>query len=148
MEIKELSPTTISLCIYSIPQTLPRPVFSNGRVINKVAPLQALLGNKLRILLPLKISFPLWEEGIPLSVSFLFSFPLPTSWSLKKKKVIAKHRYVKTPDIDNIIKFYLDSFNKLLYADDKQISSLSAVKQWSCVEEEGYVEMSVREERD
>lgn len=147
MEIKELSSTTISLCIYSSPQSMPRPFFSRGKVINKASPLQASIVSKLRALLPLKLSFPLWEEDVPLSASFVFSFPLTASWALKKKRAVAKTCYLKTPDIDNMVKFYLDSFNKVLYADDKQVYALSAVKQWSDMDEEGYIQISIREER-
>jgi Holliday junction resolvase RusA-like endonuclease len=32
------------------------------------------------------------------------------------------------PDIDNIIKFYMDAFNGVLYDDDKQVASIGARK--------------------
>lgn len=49
---------------------------------------------------------------------------------LKKSKIQTQWSTTpRTPDVDNLAKFVLDSFNGLLYADDQQIVSLSVMKQ-------------------
>lgn len=62
------------------------------------------------------ISKPL--EG-PLHVSAQFIFQVksnPQSWR------------IKTPDIDNLVKMIFDAMNGIVYQDDKQVASLSAIK--------------------
>lgn len=143
MEIKEISSTSLFLFIPHNPQPLPRPRFCRGIFINPVSSVQKKLATQFRFLLPLETSFPFWENH-PLCIDFVFSFALPQSWSKKKKKAFSFTPYLKTPDLDNMIKFYLDTFNGVLYSDDKQIYSLNATKQWSHSAFEGYVEMKIK----
>lgn len=68
--------------------------------------------------------------GVPVSIAFRFTLPIPTSWSKKKKALAEADRVlpVGRPDTDNLVKLALDSLNGALYADDSQIVTLSAVK--------------------
>lgn len=67
---------------------------------------------------------------------------MPKSDSKKKKKEL-KGRYCdNNADLDNYAKAILDSFNKVLYNDDRQIVELSISKRWS---EEGYFVIEIEE---
>ena len=65
----------------------------------------------------------------PIDVEILFSFTKPSSWS--KKKITETVDHVSKPDLDNLIKLVLDALNGIVWADDKQIRSLRAHKQYS-----------------
>lgn len=47
-----------------------------------------------------------------------------------KKSTEGKYK-IHRPDIDNMVKFYLDCMNELVYADDRQVVELSARKVYS-----------------
>ena len=59
-------------------------------------------------------------------------FPIPTSWS-KKKKEKALHGYITPhkPDWDNIGKIISDALNGIAYLDDSQIYKAVVVKAYS-----------------
>lgn len=56
----------------------------------------------------------------PLHIVMTFAF--------KRVKSNKRINMVSRPDIDNVIKFYLDSMNDIVYNDDSQIVQLSATK--------------------
>ena len=85
-----------------------------------------------------------WPLECPLSVILVVSVK-PTKTDSKSKTKFRKMIYwlifpTKKPDVDNIAKVYLDSLNKVVYKDDKQIVDLLVVKRYA--EGEG-VEMIV-----
>lgn len=69
-------------------------------------------------------------EG-PLLLIIGFLMPLPKSYSKKKKDSIVGLFHNKKPDLTNLIKFYEDALNGVLYADDSQIVKIDAYKRWS-----------------
>jgi len=75
----------------------------------------------------------MYELGTPLRCTMVFSMPIPSSMSKKTRIAAAAglHHHVKKPDIDNLVKFYLDVANGILFDDDKQIVELSAIKRYS-----------------
>lgn len=60
-------------------------------------------------------------------------FKMP-KWSNKKREEMIGKPCLKTPDIDNITKIYLDAFNKVAYDDDKQVYQITATKVWDTEE--------------
>lgn len=60
----------------------------------------------------------------PLEVEFTFCFPLP-------KKPTHKHYFHSRPDIDNLVKYYMDMLNTIAWNDDRQIVKLIAEKIYS-----------------
>ena len=82
--------------------------------------------NGLKLLAKTKIKNPL-ESDIYLKIDFFFE--IPKSWS-KTKKEQAKWHNIK-PDIDNLIKSVMDSFNGVVYKDDGQVVSIQARKQYA-----------------
>ena len=69
----------------------------------------------------------------PVSVYLYARIPIPASTSKKAKKAMisGEVRPTKKPDIDNIAKAFLDSFNKIIYLDDTQVISLHCTKVYS-----------------
>jgi Holliday junction resolvase RusA-like endonuclease len=72
----------------------------------------------------------------PLCISF--HIPMPESWSEKKKHDKAFTYHTQKPDIDNLIKSFMDS----LSTDDSGISEIHAKKFWSY---EGFIEVLTEE---
>lgn len=67
----------------------------------------------------------------PLRAEFEFHMPIPKSWSKRKKENAPATPHLVKPDVSNMIKFYEDIGNGILYADDKQIVEVSAEKFYS-----------------
>ena len=56
-------------------------------------------------------------------------FPVPASWSKKRKAAASWH--ASRPDLDNIVKSALDGLNRVAFADDGQVASVYATKAYS-----------------
>lgn len=69
-------------------------------------------------------------EG-PLTVVVVAIFPVPSSWSAKKRTAALSGSIWPTvkPDADNVLK-QLDSFNEIVFRDDKQIVDARIVKRY------------------
>ena len=67
-----------------------------------------------------------------LHVRLTFIFPVPGSWSNKKRMAALTNNigHVTKPDIDNLVKATLDALCGPFFDDDKQIASLHAVKRY------------------
>lgn len=65
-------------------------------------------------------------------VSLTFHMPIPTTMSeANVNRLLWFSDCPKKPDIDNLVKFYLDCANGVLWQDDRQIVSLSSKKIYS-----------------
>lgn len=71
--------------------------------------------------------------SVPEQLSIDFYIPMPVSWSIKKKKLYSYEPHRSTPDLDNLIKAFLDAFGQ-----DKQVHLVYASKQWT-PEQEGVI---------
>ena len=73
-------------------------------------------------------------EG-PLSVDLYIRCPVPVSTSKKRTEACLQNAELPTkkPDIDNVIKIFLDAMNGIVYKDDTQVVRLSAKKGYSLV---------------
>ena len=64
----------------------------------------------------------------PVGMHLRFDFVPPTSWSKAKK---AREKWcIGRSDLDNLVKAVCDSFNGVLYDDDRQVVSLTCSKQY------------------
>ena len=66
-------------------------------------------------------------EG-PVGVHMRFAFPVPRSWSKKKREAARWH--TGAPDTDNLIKSCCDALNQICWVDDRQVVSITASKQY------------------
>lgn len=73
-------------------------------------------------------AFPLKEI---VTIELTFFMRIPKSLSKKKQLALDGKPHCKKPDIDNLIKFYLDVCNGVLYKDDSQIYKINATKIYS-----------------
>jgi len=82
--------------------------------------------DELRLLLPLPMRRPLLNEAIH-EVHLTFNIPMPESWSKKKKTEMVMRPHQQKPDIDNLLKAWMDC----LYRNDAVIWRVSMEKRWS-----------------
>lgn len=68
----------------------------------------------------------------PISASIVAVFPIPHSWSKKKRETAAGGCLLPMvkPDLDNIAKIVLDSLNGIAYKDDAAITDLTVIKRY------------------
>lgn len=69
-----------------------------------------------------------------------FYVPVPRSWSQKKKKAYHSKLHLGKPDVDNMLKAFLDS----LFTEDKHIADVRVTKFWVDFEE-GWIDVEVSE---
>ena len=68
-------------------------------------------------------------EDRPVYIKMYIYKKMPaTSWSKKHKEEMHLKPAPIKPDVDNVIKLYLDALNGLAYKDDAQVVSISAYK--------------------
>lgn len=69
----------------------------------------------------------------PVEVEICFFMPIPKSTSKKKTALMLTNeiKHQKNKDLDNLIKFYLDAMNNIVFEDDKQIWRIVAEKKYS-----------------
>ena len=81
----------------------------------------------------------------PVAAYIYITVPIPQSYSKKRFKACldGSERPCKKPDIDNIVKAYLDSMNGIVYDDDTQVVSLHSTKVYGTI---GMVEVLVKED--
>lgn len=66
-------------------------------------------------------------EG-PLAVEFIFTWPVPASWSKRRRAAPESRWRTSRPDVDNLIKICADSLNAVVWLDDALIVESTARK--------------------
>jgi Holliday junction resolvase RusA-like endonuclease len=81
----------------------------------------------------------------PITAYIYITVPIPASYSKKRFTACIEgfEKPCKKPDIDNIIKAFLDSMNGIVYNDDTQVVSLHSTKRYGTI---GMVEVLVKED--
>lgn len=82
--------------------------------------------DELRLLLPLKMKRPMLDQKI-YELDLTFHIPMSPSWSKKKRAELEGKPHQQKPDIDNLLKAWMDA----LYRNDAVIWKVSASKLWS-----------------
>ena len=84
--------------------------------------------------------YPWLDSYTPLATGFelRFSFfmPIPPSWSNKEKNLHYGTHHIFRPDVDNLLKYYMDILQSALYKDDKQVHTVFAEKRYINNEDE------------
>jgi len=120
----------IEIIISGNPVPLRRPRFSKSHVYDS----QAACKNIVSFEMGCKIKKYQWDPLLylgPISIEFRFYMPIPVSLSKKKRLELVDTEHFKKPDIDNLIKFYCDAANGVVFKDDSQICELGAAKYYS-----------------
>lgn len=76
------------------------------------------------------------NQEVPEKVSIKFYLPMPKSWSKKKRKEMVWKPHQQRPDVDNLVKAFLDA----LCEEDSYIYGVRAEKYWS--DDEGQIWVS------
>lgn len=87
---------------------------------------------------------PVYQKDTPLRMTVRVGVAIPKSYS-KKKQALCRDGFIvpnKRPDLDNIFKAVADSLNGYAFADDSQIATMVAWKEYS---EEPFVEVVIDE---
>lgn len=71
----------------------------------------------------------------PVSVEIIATFAIPKSWSKRKASENLHRPHCQKPDGDNIAKAALDALNRIAWADDGQVYSISVRKGWGLVDQ-------------
>lgn len=66
------------------------------------------------------------DRNVPDTLDLVFIIPMPTSWSGKKRSQLIGQPHQSRPDIDNLLKGFMDA----LLDDDARIWSVRASKVW------------------
>lgn len=66
------------------------------------------------------------DRELPETLLLIFTIPMPPSWSAKKKATMSGRPHQSKPDIDNLIKAFLDA----LLPDDAHVWDIRASKVW------------------
>lgn len=81
----------------------------------------------------LKAKYPYAPMEEALQVSYVFEMAIPKSWRTKNRKEALENKitHITKPDCSNLIKYYEDCMNEVLYVDDSQIVKTQACKVYS-----------------
>ena len=112
---------------HPIPQMRPR--FGGGRVWS--AQSKQKFASQLELAEQHK-ERPLFDGPVHIDAVFYFT-PAKSSSKKHKEKLIDTY-HVSKPDIDNLLKYIMDSSSKILFNDDCIVASLRAIKKYSTVE--------------
>lgn len=126
-ELFNQGPPGYMLTLWGQPHSLKRARGSIDRKTNSIRmrDSQKDIKSALRDMILYKIK-PHTPTDRNLSLELKFGFEIPRSWSKKKKENLPYH--TSKPDIDNVIKFYLDLLSGVFFTDDRLISKLVAHK--------------------
>jgi crossover junction endodeoxyribonuclease RusA len=91
-----------------------RPILHSIKIVGSPASLQA------------KQSRQSWKNSVIKATKICVKKPLEDDWKLELQIDWFSHGRRNKPDVDNIIKPILDALNGILYADDSQVSNVSA----------------------
>lgn len=122
----------INFTIPGIPVAKGRPkFFKRGDFVGTYTPKKTGNFENLVRLAYREVSNVVYECPVKLYAEFYF--PIPSSWSKKKKEIAATEKVpcVTRPDIDNILKSVLDGLNTVAFKDDNQIHIIVAKKLYS-----------------
>lgn len=88
--------------------------------------------------------YPRKAATCPVALTCQFLFPIPKSWSKKKRRAALDRQILHTqkPDLDNLMKLVKDALNGVAYVDDAQIVSATSHKDWGGV---GRIEIELTE---
>lgn len=83
-------------------------------------------------------------KGVPVELEVLARFPIPKSFSQKKRGAVLDSEILPTkkPDADNILKLVADALNGVAYEDDAQVVRMEVCKEYTALDG-GYMEITI-----
>ncbi len=123
----------IKLIIPGEPISQARPrMWTRGKRTMVYDP-QSALKRDLRVLVGDQLNDLEWNHAKYPRVMFWFHMPIPKSMSKSERSLAIKgnYKHIKKPDVDNLIKLYLDVLSGLAFDDDNCVSIGTAIKVYS-----------------
>jgi Holliday junction resolvase RusA-like endonuclease len=119
----------ITFTLAGIPKGKGRPRFAAGRTYTPADTVNAEINIAFAARQAMHGQPPM--EG-PVQAVIVSRFPVPASWSAKKRAeaIAGKLLPTKKPDADNVIKLLCDACNQIVYRDDAQIVSVAYAKSY------------------
>lgn len=139
-------PSSFAVCVHGEPIPLHRHMLSRGRMYNPSATQQLNFARACASYLPL----PPLEGPLEAELRFFFTRPLnhyrtgKFAGQLRDEALRDGAWHSKRKDLDNLIKFVLDSLNGLAYLDDCQISSIISSKRYAEEGSQARTEVRIR----
>lgn len=118
------------------PTPLARARFFRGRYVNLSKPKMRQFATAIKEQIPECASAPLFARDEPVEICIWFLIPRPVRHFEGNRRALGRLKnsakrflfpFVR-PDLDNLIKFVLDSVGGLVYVDDSQVVKLTACK--------------------
>ena len=118
----------VFVCVDGVPTSLQRhrSCILNGRVHSYDSQKKLKKTVLESILMQLPPTFEPFQCPVEMLVEFYM--PIPNSFSKRKQRSLIDYPHDKKPDLSNLIKFFEDAFNGVLYRDDSLISKIHASK--------------------
>lgn len=120
----------ITLAIPGVPIAKKRPRFARrGKFVTAYNPQESEEGKFICLMQNNLNGHPPIHAGTAIFLTLCFYMPIPASLSKKKRNSLTYH--TKKPDLDNLIKFFKDCANGILWHDDSQVVWINAVKSYA-----------------
>lgn len=139
LSFKRISPQVFQIDIQGKPKPLQRPRFSkSGHIWDCQKKDKLLLSEAISNVLRAMESKYIKNNDIldsffnnPVDMIITFFFEMPQSWSESKKRKRENTAHIQKPDLSNLVKFYEDSMNGIMFKDDSQVYNTVSSKRWS-----------------
>ena len=109
-----------------IPLKRPEVRFFSGRAIGYDPSYKDKVEARKQLITQIKKDNIIYD--CPIKMNIIAYMPIPKSLSQKKQKELIGTPHIKRPDLDNIIKFYLDLLEGYAYNRDENICDLNGSK--------------------
>ena len=138
--ISDTQNVRLALVVHGQPRPARRPLFRlRGAVMTVFSPsvrVRNLLSEAIRGALTGGDNETYFHRDVPLKVNLVFFMPRPYSHFVGRTRRVQYLKaefantlaHVKRPDLDNMIKFVMDSLHGIAYSDDCQVFKLTATK--------------------
>ena len=116
----------LSITIPGTPLAKKRPRFARrGKFVTTYNSQETEEGKFIQIMMSQLHGHQPIPAGTPIAMEIAFHLPFPASMSAKKRK---DAYHTKKPDLDNLLKFFKDCANGVLWHDDSQVMGIKAGK--------------------
>lgn len=120
----------LAIAIPGTPISKKRPRFARrGKFVTTYNPQESEEGKFICLMQNNSHGHEPIPAGTPIFLTLIFYMPIPASTPKKKRDGLMYH--TKKPDLDNLIKFFKDCANGILWHDDSQVVHIEAAKMYA-----------------
>ncbi len=122
----------VSFTVYGVPRSKARPRFVKMKnYVRTYTPKETINYETWVRTCWMEQSAETINDDAPISVRIMFYFPIPESFSAKKKERLENTPHCKMPDTDNCVKSILDGCQGYVFQNDSRIYRIVAEKRYS-----------------